>query len=379
MEIYYQPSKIYFECDSLNQLPNILKKYGKKIFIVTTPDEPLVPLYNRVKALCEDNGLKYLHFDQVTPNPSSTMIEAGHEMLNAYHADVVLAVGGGSSIDTAKVLALTNQAETIDWDMLFEKFDSPYGDYGVYSENVLPIISVPTTSGTGSQVTQAAVISRNHDKCTIYHPQCISREVILDPNLVATLPLKMSMATGFDAFTHAFESYLNVHHSVYSRFDSVNAIKMICEYLPKLHGDITNIEYRKYMSLSDTLAGKALSNSGADIPHPLSEIIGGTTNMTHGVALACVFVPFVNVMNDKHKEDFAKLADIIDPSKSNHEASELTDIVADFMESIGMNVSLKTMGVTQNQFDEICSSPILHHLPFASYEECIKILEQSYE
>ena len=75
MEIYYQPSKIYFECDSLNQLPNILKKYGKKIFIVTTPDEPLVPLYNRVKALCEDNGLEYLHFDQVTPNPSSTMIE----------------------------------------------------------------------------------------------------------------------------------------------------------------------------------------------------------------------------------------------------------------------------------------------------------------
>ena len=224
MEIYYQPSKIYFECDSLNQLPNILKKYGKKIFIVTTPDEPLVPLYNRVKALCEDNGLEYLHFDQVTPNPSSTMIEKGHEMLNAYHADIVLAVGGGSSIDTAKVLALTNQDETIDWDMLFEKFDSPYGDYGVYSENVLPIISVPTTSGTGSQVTQAAVISRNHDKCTIYHPQCISKEVILDPSLVATLPLKMSMATGFDAFTHAFESYLNVHHSVYSRFDSVNAI-----------------------------------------------------------------------------------------------------------------------------------------------------------
>lgn len=379
MEIYYQPSKIYFDYDALENLPNILKKYGKKVFIVSTPDEPLVPLYNRVKKLCTNSELEYYHFDQVTPNPSTTMIEIAHEELNKYHADVILAVGGGSSIDTSKVLALTNQDEDIDWDMLFKNFDSPYGDYGIYSNHVLPIISVPTTSGTGSQVTQAAVISRNHDKCTIYHPQCISKEVILDPKLVATLPLKMSMATGFDAFTHAFESYLNIHHSVYSRFDSVNAIKMICEYLPKLYNDITNIEYRKYMSLSDTLAGKALSNSGADIPHPLSEIIGGVTNMTHGVALACVFIPFIRVMNYKHKEDFSKLADIMEPTKLNHSSDDLIGIVENFMESIGMNVSLKSMGVTKEQFDEICNSPILNHLPFASYDECITILKQSYE
>ena len=379
METYYQPSKIYFDFNALEQLPNVLKKYGKRIFIVSTPDEPLVPLYNRVKDLCVNNGFEYYHFDQVAPNPSTTMVELAHKKLIEYHADVILAVGGGSSIDTAKVLALANQDENIDWDMLFEKFDSPYEDYGLYSENVLPIISVPTTSGTGSQVTQAAVISRNHDKCTIYHPQCISKEVILDPNLVATLPLKMSMATGFDAFTHAFESYLNVHHSVYSRFDSVNAIKLICEYVPKLHQDITNIEYSKYMSLSDTLAGRALSNSGADIPHPLSEIIGGVTNITHGVALACVFIPFIRVMNYKHEEDFAKLADVMDPSKTNHSSSELVGIVEKFMESIGMKVTLSSMGVTKEQFDEICNSPILYHLPFASHDECIAILKQAYE
>lgn len=379
MDTYYQPSRIYFDCDALNELATVLKRYGKKVFMVTTSDEPLQPLYDRVKKICADAQLEVYHFDQVTPNPDSDMIDRGHAALNEYDADVVLAVGGGSSIDTAKVLALTNKEKEINWDNMFATFDSPYVNYGHYSENVLPLISVPTTSGTGSQVTQAAVITRGNDKCTIYHPDCISKEVILDPKLVMTLPLKMSMATGFDAFTHAFESYLNIHSSTYSRFDSINAIKMICENLPKLNKDITNIEYRKFMSLSDTLAGRALANSGADIPHPLSEIIGGLTHITHGVALACVFVPFIKIMKDKHHEDFDAIAHIMKPELEGDGADLLADIVESFMESIGMNVTLKSMGVTEEQFHEICNCPVLHHLPFASYEQCLEILRLSYE
>ncbi len=379
METYYQPSRIYFDCDALNQLPSVLANYGNRVFMVTTPDLPLQPLYDRVKQLCVNSNINFYHFDKVTPNPSVEMIDKAHSALNEYGADVILAVGGGSSIDTAKVLALTNKEAKIDWNHLFETYDSPYVNYGHYSDNVLPLISVPTTSGTGSQVTQAAVITKGNDKCTIYHPECMSKEVILDPMLVSTLPLKMSMATGFDAFTHAFESYLNTHHSVYSRFDSVNAIKMICENLPKLYQDIHNIEYRKYMSLSDTLAGRALANSGADIPHPLSEIIGGLTHMTHGVALACVFVPFIKVMKDKHREEFNELAHIIQPNLQEDGADQLAQIVSSFMESIGMNVTLKSMGVTEEQFKEICNSSILHHLPFATRDQCIEILQLAYE
>ena len=191
----------------------------------------------------------------------------------------------------------------------------------------------------------------------------------------------MSMATGFDAFTHAFESYLNVHHSVYSRFDSVNALKLIMEHLPKLHGDLSNLEYRKAMSLADTLAGKALANSGADIPHPLSEIIGGITHMTHGYALACVFVPFLEVMYEKHKKDFDELAHVLDPSleKTEDGSNQLIQIVKQFMTSIEMDITLSTMGVSKQDFDLICQSPVLHHLPFASYEECIDILNKAYE
>lgn len=380
MQKYYQPTKIHFGLESLNLLPEIVSRYGKKIFLVTTPDEPLKPIYTKVKDLLKENDISCIHFDKVVPNPTSEMIEDGFSLLNEAQCDVIVALGGGSSIDTAKILSLTYGKDNIEWDYLFTNFDSPYVDYPTYNTQMLPLITIPTTSGTGSQVTQAAVVSRGKDKLTVYHPDCFAKECILDPDLVKTLPLRMSMATGFDAFTHAFESYLNVHHSVYSRFDSINALKLIVEHLPKLHDDLSDLEHRKAMSLADTLAGKALANSGADVPHPLSEIIGGITHMTHGCALACVFVPFLEVMGEKHKKNFDELAHILDPNleETADGSKQLAQIVRQFMASIEMDITLSSMGVTKEDFDLICQSPVLHHLPFATYEECLAILNKAY-
>lgn len=380
MKKYYQPTKIHFGQGALSLLPAIVSKYGKKVLLVTTPDAPLQPLYTQAKELLEEAGISYYHFDKVMPNPTSEMIEEGFSILNQEACEVVVALGGGSSIDSAKVLSLVYGKDKIDWDYLLDTFGSPYEDYPHYSEASLPLITIPTTSGTGSQVTQAAVVSRGSDKVTVYHPDCFAKECILDPNLVVTLPKRMSMATGFDAFTHAFESYLNTHHSTYSRFDSTNALRLIMEHLPMLKEDLANMDHRSAMSLADTLAGKALANSGADIPHPLSEIIGGITHMTHGVALACVFVPFIEVMQDKHKEDFNELAHILNPQleKDVDGSSLLAGIVKDFMKSIEMDVTLSEMGVSKEDFALICQSPVLHHLPFASHEECLAILEKAY-
>ncbi|MCB6602951.1 iron-containing alcohol dehydrogenase, partial [Erysipelatoclostridium ramosum] len=100
------------------------------------------------------------------------------------------------------------------------EYSSPFEYYPSYSEKHLPLLSVPTTSGTGSQVTQAAVITRGKEKITFFHPDNFSQETILDPQLMLTLPKRMSAATGFDAFTHAFESYINANASSYSSMDS---------------------------------------------------------------------------------------------------------------------------------------------------------------
>lgn len=370
---YYQPTKIYFGSNRLEELGQIAARYGTRCLLVTSPDEPLRPLYQRVTALLQAQGISVLHFDQVQPNPSVEIVEQGFQLIRQNPVDFVLAVGGGSSIDTAKSIAFTNGQEHIDWDYLFQTYSSPYEDYAPYSQTVLPLLSVPTTSGTGSQVTQAAVITRGKEKLTFYHPSLFSKACIIDPKLMLTLPVRMTAATGFDAFTHAFESYINVHASPYSKMDSMQAMKLVVENLPKAVHNPTELEYRTQLALADTLAGRALSNSGAAAPHPLSEIIGGITHLPHGQALAVVFPAFVAQMQEKYAQEFAEIAWIFHP-----EATDLYSVLCEFLKEIGLLCKLRDFDVSEQDFAEMISCPVLDFLPFGSRDELEAILKNSY-
>lgn len=368
---YYQPTKIHFGTGLLNSLGKVCRPYGKRCLLVTTPDAPLQPLYERVKRLLNEESIEVLHFDEVEPNPSVEIVEKGHKFLQQHPVDFVLALGGGSSIDTAKAIAFAYGKDTIDWDEIFAKYDSPFTYYPSYSEHHLPLLSVPTTSGTGSQVTQAAVITRGKEKITFFHPDNFSLETILDPELMLTLPKKMSAATGFDAFTHAFESYINPRASYYSEMDSLEAMQIIVETLPQVMEEPDCLKYRERMVLADTLAGRALANSGASAPHPLSEIIGGIVHLPHGEALAVVFPSFIKQMEKQNTEKFSKVAKLFGKD-------DLYTGIVDFLEGLGLRKTLKDFGVSEEEFKEIIASPVLDHLPFGSREELECILKESY-
>lgn len=374
---YCQPTRIHFGPGRIREVGRICVRYGSVCFMVSTPDEPLRPLYEKIKGLLSEQGIQTVHFDQVSPNPSVEMIQTGFEMLRESKASFVLGVGGGSSIDTAKVLAFTNGRDTIDWDELFQKYSSPYVNYEDYSDTVLPLISVPTTSGTGSQVTQAAVITRGKEKITFYHPQNFSRECILDPELMLTLPNRITASTGFDAFTHAFESYINPRASRYSEMDSMEAMRLVVENLPKVLKDPKNPEYRSNLSMADTLAGRALANSGAQAPHPLSEIIGGITHLPHGEALAVVFPAFIHHSTEANREKYENVAKIF--SREAKKPEELYGLLVNFLKDIGLYRTMKEMGVNKEEFEEVLNSPILDVLPFGGREELEMILRESYE
>lgn len=369
---YYQPTRIHFGEGRLAELGGIVKKYGTRCLLVTTPDQPLLPLYERVKTILKQSGIDVYHFNQVEPNPSSEMVEKGFELLKKYPCDVVVAVGGGSSIDTAKTLAFTYGLEKINWNDLFA-YDSPYVDYAPFSSTVLPIISVPTTSGTGSQVTQASVITVGKEKLTFYHPSLFSKECILDSELTLTLPNRITAATGFDAFTHAFESFINPRASYYSETDSLTAMKLIIEYLPKVLDDPQNLEYRKKLSMADTLAGRALANSGASAPHPLSELIGGIVHLPHGEALAIVFPSFVKYAYEDNQEKMNQVAALFNESSENLYLEIVT-----FLKRIGLYKTMKDYHITSEQFKEMIASPMLDHLPFGNREFLESILKESY-
>lgn len=368
---YYQPTRIHFGEGLVEEAGNMCKRYGTRCLLVTTPDAPLQPLYERVKTLLQKEGVQVVHFDEVEPNPSVEIVERGFALLKEHPCDVVLAVGGGSSIDTAKAIAFANGKASIDWDYIFSAYDSPFAAYSSYSDKHLPLLSIPTTSGTGSQVTQAAVITRGQEKITFFHPDNFSKECILDPNLMLTLPKRMSAATGFDAFTHAFESFINPRASHYSRMDSLEAMRLVIENLPRVMEEPQNIDYHRAMCLADTLAGRALANSGASAPHPLSEIIGGIVHMTHGEALAVVFPPFIHHTKEQNKEAFRQVAALF-------HADDLETAMNAFLKQIGLDRKMKDYGISEEQFQTILDSPILDHLPFGSRAELETILQDAY-
>lgn len=371
---FYQPTQIYFGENRLNEIGKLSLRYGKRCLLVTTPDEPLRPLYERIIKLLNEQNISVLHFDKVEPNPTVEIVEAGFSLIKDNPVDFVLAVGGGSSIDTAKAISFTYGKDSIDWDYLFKEFSSPYEIYPKYSENNLPLLVVTTTSGTGSQVTQAAVISRGEEKLTFYHQDLFSKACIVDPTLMLTLPNRLTAATGFDAFTHAFESFINSHASPYSEIDSLKAMKLIIDNLPLALKEPKNLEYRTNLALADTLAGRALANSGAAAPHPLSEIIGGLTHIPHGEALAIVFPAFINNMKDKYTDKFNIVSKLFDSN-----CNDLYYIICEFLKTIGLYKKLSEFNVSKENFNKMIDCPILDFLPFGTRQELEKILKDSYE
>ncbi|KPI48608.1 alcohol dehydrogenase [Clostridioides difficile] len=380
---FYQPSRINFGQGTLSELPRIIGKYGKKCLLVTTPNvEPLDKLYERVRLDLTGKGIEVVHFDKVQPNPTVELINEGFELAKKESVDVVLAVGGGSSIDTAKILALTFGLEKIDWDYMFSTYTNAFKIYDKVSEKELPLIAVSTTSGTGSQVTQAAVISRGSEKNTIFHQNCFSRECIVDPELMLTLPERITASTAFDAFTHAFESYINPNANDFTEIMSEKSMELVVNYLPKVMEEKNNIEYRTKLAVADTLGGSSLANAGAAAPHPLSEIIGGVTHIPHGEALAIVFPAFTEKFCDNNIAKFAKVARIFNKKLENVEDNEaakaLKNEIESFLKNVGLKTKMSEFNVTREQLEEIISCPVLGFLPFGKKEDLVEILEKSY-
>ncbi|SHJ55437.1 iron-containing alcohol dehydrogenase [Paramaledivibacter caminithermalis] len=380
--IFSVPTKIHFGIGKIETLTDIAKEYGKRCLLVTTKNtHPLEKVFTRLKGVLSQNNFEVIHFDEVIPNPTTEIVEKGIRLLQDNKIDFVISVGGGSSIDTAKIICLLNESKDIDWSNLFDKYNNPHIHYKPIHNRHIPLIAIPTTAGTGSEVTQAAVISIDNDKNTIFHPLNYPAHAILDPNLLLTLPSKLTASTGFDAFCHAFESYINPMASPFSELASLEAIKVIKNYLPKSIESLNNIFYRKQLLYAQTLAGIALSNAGASAPHPLSEIIGGVTGISHGEALALVFPEFLHMQYHLNTTKFATIARIFDNtlnSLSDKEAaSKLSSIIKDFLKAIKLYHKFDDYSVTDEQFSSIIDSPILNFLSFGCKENLQKIILDS--
>jgi alcohol dehydrogenase class IV len=355
---YSHPTEIQFGCGKFNELGKIATRFGKRCLLVTIKPFPeMEPIFKKAKALLEAEGIQVAHFDGVEPNPTTEVISKGAKLAREHKAEMVIGLGGGSSMDSAKAIAVEATHEGSCWDYLF--FKTPP------TVKTLPIIAVTTISGTGSEVTQVAVVTKTDEHCksALYNSILFPRVAIVDPELSMTIPPQGTSPTGFDAFTHAFEAYLHPNASPYTDILAIEAMRL--------------------------LGGLSIANAGVTLPHGMGMAISGIwPNIAYGQSLAIVYPSFTRFTYESAIDQFATMARIFDPSlnavdnkTAAHKSCELID---NFLKSINLWFSLKDFGATADQLLELATASMI--LPdyksnprVATKEEMFKIAKECYQ
>ena len=375
---FFTPTQIIFGPGKLENIKDIAKSYGKKCLLVSRPKEgSLKKTYKRVENLLNTVGVKAYFFDEIVPNPTLDGIDKGVAIAAKNQVDFVLGIGGGSVMDSAKLMALLYESDgIIDWKAAFSNYNDPFTFIPSKSSS-LPFIAISTTSGTGSQCTQAAVVSdiKKKEKITLFHYDLFPKVAIVDPELMLSVPGSVTAATGFDAFTHAFESYLGGRTSPLTEHLSLEAIKLVMEYLPKAIKEPQNIEYRTHLAWADTISGMCLSNGGADLPHPLGEIIGGICQrVAHGETLAMVYPAFLEYKREIAHKKFEKIAAFMELEKSS---KAFHNKVLELLETTNLSKSLQRAVINDLERKEILSHPLLKKLDPKNGKDIINLMSKS--
>jgi alcohol dehydrogenase class IV len=345
---YFQPTELIFGAGTVDRAGEVVGRHGTRCLIVSVPARhALADVYRRIKSSLEAHGIRYEHFDGVVPNPTTDCVTEGAALARSFGADVVLGVGGGSSMDVAKAIAVEAVHDGSAWDYLFFRDAQP-------TDRTLPIVTITTTSGTGSHVTQVAVIShpRESTKSALYHEHLYPRVSIVDPELVESAPKHVTATTGFDVFCHAFESYIHGGSTPFSDLMALEAMRLVAAYLPRSVLDGRDKVAREHMAWADTLAGLCIANAGVTLPHGIAMTISGRCPfVAHGEALAFVYPQVVEFSFSSAVQRFATMARILDPELaglSDEAAAERSPAaVGAFLKKIGLWINLRDAGVSE--------------------------------
>lgn len=300
------PTAVRFGAGRIKELPEALKVAGIfRPLLVTDAGLANLPVTQGVLALLREAGIEVGLFAEVKPNPVAANVEAGIAVLRAGGHDGVIAFGGGSGLDAAKVIAFMAGQTRPMWD--FEDI----GDWWTRADpkGILPIVAVPTTAGTGSEVGRAGVITdeTTHTKKVIFHPLMMPKVVIADPELTVGMPRMITIGTGFDALAHCLEAYCAPGYHPLADGIAVEGIRLVLENLAKVAETPGDVEARGHMMAAAAMGATAFQK-GLGAIHALSHPVGALYDTHHGMTNA-VFMPYVLVVNrDAIEARIARLA-----------------------------------------------------------------------
>lgn len=288
---YFCQTRIEMGLGKSEQLPEFLKALhiGESVLLVSDPGLVKLGIVNPIKETLEKAGYKVVLFDRLSQNPRDTECLEGAGVFREHQAEAVVAVGGGSAMDTGKAIALLGPNGGTPLEYVEGK--------RAYT-NIVPIICVPTTAGTGSEVTRSSVITEasTHRKLTLKDAALRPTLAVLDPKLTYTVPPHVTAATGVDALVHAIEGYTCTVTNPISQAFGVRAMQTIVPALPVAFKDGQNEEARNQMLEGSLMAGLCFGSADVAAVHCLAEALGGLYDTPHGVANA-VFLPYVLKFN----------------------------------------------------------------------------------
>ena len=345
------PTKIEYGVGATNNLADVVKNENFKSLLLVT-DEGVVRsgLLKRVTDALDVHQLKWKVFDRVEPNPKDYNVQEGTEIAGRFGTDCLVAIGGGSPIDCAKAIAVVaRQGGAV------RDYEGP----NKIGPDVLPLIAIPTTAGTGSEVTFSSVITDSTEKFkfSIKDPKIAPKVALVDPEMTLTMPPDLTASTGMDALTHAIEAFTANASEPLADAAALYAIELITACLRSAVSDGHNLEARAGMLLGSVLAGIAFSHSDVAAVHCVAEALGGKYDAAHGVCNAVV-LPAVMEYNMAYcKARYARIAGAMGLTYANVDDGARQAVTA--VQQLASDVQLPafgSLGVQENDLEELAAN-----------------------
>lgn len=348
------PTAIKFGAGRIKELPDACNAAGiKKPLLVTDKGLADLPITSATLDILEAAGLGRGLFSDVDTNPNERNLAAGVAAYKAGGHDGVIAFGGGSGLDLGKMVAfMAGQTRPV-WD--FEDI----GDWWTRADAdaIAPIIAVPTTAGTGSEVGRASVItnSETHMKKIIFHPKVLPTVVICDPELTVGMPAFITAGTGLDAFAHCVEAYSSPFYHPMSQGIALEGMRLVKEYLPRAYQDGSDIEARAHM-MSAAAMGATAFQKGLGAIHAMSHPVGAVFNTHHGTTNAVCMPAVLDFNAPKIADRFAHVAAYLGIEGG---FDGFRSYVQTLNDSLGIPRKLSDLGVTESAIPELVEGAII--------------------
>ncbi len=344
------PNSVFYGKNSLSRLGEQVLTYGKKVLLIS---DRIIEKIGHVKTcqnILEELEVSYVSYLEVNTEPTDLHVDEALQLCLKEQCDVIVAIGGGSCIDAAKAVAvLTTNGGYI-------------GDYigrrSPVENNPIPLIAIPTTAGTGSEVTNVTVITNTREdiKMMIKHPAFLPKVAIVDPMLTTSAPPTVTAATGIDALCHAIEAYISRLSQPLTNTLALSAIEAILNNLKVAYEDGENTDAREKMAIASMQAGIAFSNASVTLIHGMSRPIGALFHVPHGVSNAMLLPGVLEYTKDSAIDKLASIGRMIFPESTTLADTELADITINKIKQLccDLNIpNLKTWGIDEQKFQQV--------------------------